>query len=382
MMLLTDAIAFVAAVFLMLEWRVLRERFLLDFALGFSCIAVGCTIAPMREGVSFLVGIWFANTMVPLAHYFFLRGAASFVSRPISRLWLTMLWLCAAGLLLVPAADYRDQVYSLVNAGLVAIFCLTAARLLLTPAANRERRMLGATLAAHGGFYAIKAVCAFVPGAFVDLARYQGVMVTLSLFEGVFVAVALAMSIAGVLRQRRESQAMELAEIDSLTGLFNRRGFRLRAGLALRREDGCGALLILDVDHFKSINDRFGHLAGDQHLARLGGFLRRRAPSGAIVARLGGDEFAMLVPGMDEIEAARFARELCEGFVAHAESGNSGTLSIGCAAYDDGDAEIDRLLREADISLYQAKRNGRNQSWSNGENDLPSETVVSFAAIA
>jgi hypothetical protein len=69
MLLLSNAIAFVAATFLLIEWRSLRERFLLSFALGFLCIVVGCTLAPLRQSGDFLLGVWLSNSMVPLARH-------------------------------------------------------------------------------------------------------------------------------------------------------------------------------------------------------------------------------------------------------------------------------------------------------------------------
>ncbi|MFD2134144.1 hypothetical protein ACFSLT_00860 [Novosphingobium resinovorum] len=96
MLLLSNAIAFVAATFLLIEWRSLRERFLLSFALGFLCIVVGCTLAPLRQSGDFLLGVWLSNSMVPLAHFMFLHGAASFAQRRLSRVWFLAPLACSA----------------------------------------------------------------------------------------------------------------------------------------------------------------------------------------------------------------------------------------------------------------------------------------------
>ncbi|EJL29269.1 GGDEF domain-containing protein [Novosphingobium sp. AP12] len=369
MLLMTNAIAFVAAAFLFIEWRTLGERFLLSFALGFLSIVVGSSLAPLRQGGSFLVGVWISNSMVPLAHLAFLHGAASFSGRRISRAWfLTPVLCCAlmgyAGL--DAALGDRDQLMSLFNAGFVAVLSLKAASV-LPPASGSggsETRMLAYTFLFHGSFYTLKALCAFVPGAFVSLSSYAGTMIVVSLFEGVLVAVALAMSIAGALRRRREDRVTRLAESDPLTGLLNRRGFeeRLKALYADDQPQDCGALLLIDVDHFKSVNDRFGHQEGDRLLVALAKYLKLRSPAAAIIGRFGGDEFAVVLPRFDEARALDLAHGLCSGFANRMGPENSGTLSIGCAALRGGiEGWPDAHLR-ADRSLYDAKSEGRNRA--------------------
>jgi diguanylate cyclase (GGDEF)-like protein len=296
----------------------------------------------------------------------------------------------------------RDQMMSLVNAAVVSVLSLKAAGVLLAarrPGASNTA-MLTLTFLVHGAFYAIKAACAFVPGAFVDLSHYAGVMIPISLFEGVLVAVALAMSIAGALRRRREDHAIHLAHTDPLTTLLNRRGFEERAlaVLAGAAEGAGGALLLIDVDRFKTVNDRFGHQQGDRLLVALAAFLQARAPVGAVTARLGGDEFAVLLPQVDEHTALRFARSLCADFAAPGplsegalEPGvdleGSGTLSIGCALFAPDAATLSHLYSIADRGLYDAKRKGRNRTslmraGDAQDRDPATPTVAPMAAIA
>lgn len=369
MLLMTDAIAFVAAAFLFIEWRSLGERFLLSFALGFLAIVVGSSLAPLRQEGSFLVGVWISNSMVPLAHLAFLHGAASFADRRISPGWFLAPALCCVLMGFVglgAAGGDRDQVMSMLNAGFVAVLSLKAASVLPRSARSggSETRMLACTFLFHGGFYAVKTVCAFVPGAFVSLSSYAGTMIVVSLFEGVLVAVALAMSIAGALRRRREDRVTRLAESDPLTGLLNRRGFedRLKALLRGDERDDCGALLLIDVDHFKSVNDRFGHQEGDRLLVALAAYLKLRSPAAAIIGRFGGDEFAIVLPHFDEASALDFAQGLCSGFAHRMGPENTGTLSIGCAALRSGAGGLSDAHLRADRSLYDAKSKGRNRA--------------------
>jgi len=361
MMLLTDGIAFVAATFLLIEWRSLRERFLLSFALGFLCIVIGCSLAPLREAGSFYIGIWLSNSMVPLAHLCFLHGAAAFAGRRLARVWFFAPALCSA-LMAVPGMD--AQALSLFNASCVAALSLRAAGILLGERRTNgsETQMLLCTFLFHGGFYAVKAFCAFAPGAFISLYNYTGTMIVISLFEGVLVAVALAMSIAGALRRRREHRVTLLAQSDPLTSLLNRRGFEAQAKSLLARagKDG-GALLLIDVDHFKAVNDSFGHQEGDRLLVALADYLKLKTPVDAVIGRLGGDEFVVILPRFDEAAALQFAQGLCSGFDRRVGPQHCGTLSIGCASFAAGTIDLTEAHLQADRGLYDAKSKGRNR---------------------
>jgi diguanylate cyclase (GGDEF)-like protein len=166
----------------------------------------------------------------------------------------------------------------------------------------------------------------------------------------------------------RRTRALErLAHTDTLTGLLNRASFMHRlaeesARQARNRRPFC--VMMCDLDHFKEINDRFGHPAGDMVLARLGTLLRDsvRQPLD-IPARLGGEEFAVLLPETDLESAHRVAQRLAADLRQQAfESGGQAftvTLSIGVFESATGDGE--QALRRADANLYQAKAGGRDR---------------------
>jgi diguanylate cyclase (GGDEF)-like protein len=165
---------------------------------------------------------------------------------------------------------------------------------------------------------------------------------------------------ADQLRRRLEQQALA----DPLTGLGNRRSFdeELRAaGDWARRGDRSVALVTVDVDHFKHINDTWGHAVGDQALQLLGAALREVAGPDDVVARLGGDEFVMVVRG-DEPHAVRTAEAL-RASVATITTlpGGPPGLSIGVAVLPDHAATVAELVRASDAALYEAKSRGRDQ---------------------
>lgn len=155
---------------------------------------------------------------------------------------------------------------------------------------------------------------------------------------------------------------------DYLTGLANRRAFFDAAGHELDRSRAAPrptALVLIDADHFKAINDRHGHPGGDVVLQHLSGQLRQSFREVDVVARIGGEEFAVLLPSTG-LEAALEAAGRLRAAVAAAPAAYDGaaiayTVSAGVAVAPDGAAGIDLLLRQADRALYAAKRAGRNR---------------------
>lgn len=173
----------------------------------------------------------------------------------------------------------------------------------------------------------------------------------------------------GVLSELRSARQREhfLATHDSLSGLLNRDAFSERAKESICRAERSGerlAVLFLDLDDFKAINDTLGHAMGDEILRSLGRRLRAATRGSDTVARLGGDEFTVLVhKAMEEDKIAVFARRLIElaqdPFVL-AGSECRISMSLGISIFPDDGNDYDTLIRNADTAMYQAKVNGRN----------------------
>ncbi len=170
-------------------------------------------------------------------------------------------------------------------------------------------------------------------------------------------------------RKRMEARLLHLANHDQLTGVFNRRRLEdeLERELAqAKRYRTPGALLYLDLDQFKDVNDSLGHRAGDELLADLAVLMREQLRETDILARPGGDEFVILLPHTDVAEAQGIAKRLLEA-VEHRAFVVSGqpiplTASIGIAMFPDHEDTVGELLSRADLAMYQAKENGRNGS--------------------
>ncbi|WP_442486926.1 GGDEF domain-containing protein [Halomonas litopenaei] len=193
------------------------------------------------------------------------------------------------------------------------------------------------------------------------LALVATILTALVLMVGVVLFVAL-------LRLERHSNALHyLAMTDDLTQLYNRRQWLDQAPhlLALRRPaDSPVALMLLDLDHFKRINDDFGHPAGDKVLKAFGVMLKRVARRSDLAARLGGDEFALLMPQADarnaETVGERIRHETEHFDPTQPAAGANLTVSIGIAVSSHADDDFSTLYRRADQALYQAKHQGRN----------------------
>jgi diguanylate cyclase (GGDEF)-like protein len=169
-------------------------------------------------------------------------------------------------------------------------------------------------------------------------------------------------------RRQLEARLRQMATTDGLTGALNRSGFLALSQTELDQRtdaDRGMALMMLDVDHFKSINDRYGHAGGDQALKHLVSTLGKRIRRGDLLGRLGGEEFAILLPAVAAAEAERLAERL----VAHiaASPVNYGgrliqmTISIGLTMMNGADRSIERIIARADDALYRAKESGRNR---------------------
>ena len=169
-------------------------------------------------------------------------------------------------------------------------------------------------------------------------------------------------------RKRLEAELLEMATTDFLTGLSNRRHFiaRMEEELArLNRNEQPVAALMLDIDHFKRINDRYGHASGDAVLRQFADVIRDELRAVDSAGRVGGEEFAILLSGTDLSGAETFAERLrakvARTPIAHGEHRIPVTVSIGITVLTAQDADTSDVLHRADAALYAAKQAGRDR---------------------
>ena len=368
MLTMTIALAAAAALYLGMEWRAVQAPSLLLWSAGFATISIGSTLALLRGSGILLIGIWFANGLLVTAHWLFLLGVARFTQTTLSKNWYLIfaLWL---GLLLLPDQPWWSKVMLVSNSLLVTLLMLKASWLLrphgrsLSVGAVQLRYIL----LAHGMFYLAKAVTAVMPGTLIDLAAFRGEIIQISLVEGAMAIMLIALSMTGSERYRREKHIARLAARDPLTGLYNRREFEARGQRLLDKvtDTRPAALLLMDIDHFKLVNDLYGHLAGDQLLISLSELIRSTLPDGSLAARLGGDEFVILLDDTSSERVLAWSTALREAFQASAlhrfATPEAVTLSIGASLFSEAPASLAVLIERSDSALYESKRGGRNR---------------------
>jgi diguanylate cyclase (GGDEF)-like protein len=200
---------------------------------------------------------------------------------------------------------------------------------------------------------------------YVELLRVFGSMVLI-----LIVSATLGNAVSRRMRLQMaaaESEIERMALYDRVTGLANRHAFELGLAQALQRhsrEGGGSALLFIDVDGFKKVNDRFGHQTGDTVLKAIGERLGKSLRASDIVARIGGDEFAVILTNTQSVDAAalvaeNLVRSAAEPFATGSTPAHVG-FSIGICMIPDDGADVESALRNADLAMYHAKQAGKN----------------------
>ena len=254
-----------------------------------------------------------------------------------------------------------------IGAGIVAVYAtLTATELWSERRKAQQRRWPAFAVPVLHGFVLM------LPILLGDLLHPHGdifagsIWVTVFSVELVLYAVGTVFVIFMLVSERTVTAHKTAASMDPLTGMFNRRGFAEATSRVIEREANAGrpvTVLIFDIDHFKSINDRFGHPAGDEILKLFATVVVNSLRITDLSGRVGGEEFAALLPcSLEEgVIAAERVREAFERSGIVDETGPvDTTVSIGVAGGPAG-TELEVLLAAADTALYQAKRGGRNR---------------------
>jgi len=184
--------------------------------------------------------------------------------------------------------------------------------------------------------------------------------------SGVVFALAVALTMLVILVRDTLLEMAARSETDTLSGLLNRRGFERRADAAMSAAVDQGlpvSLVIADIDHFKSVNDTYGHAAGDNVIAAFAAFLGTAASDHHVAGRIGGEEFAIVLPGTNLMAARLFAEGARGALAAMPVEGlpedRRVTASFGVAELLPGES-ASSLMRRADAALYEAKKNGRD----------------------
>ena len=334
---------------------------------GLGLLALGWVLVAARGVLPDLVGIALADAILVAALCTELAGIIEFGGSAAPRLLLIAPGPLMLALLIPMVQDY-PAVTLLMGVVLAAIFgAMAVASTRLGPRAGPARWMLA---------FACSASAIMVLGRSVDVwlkpDLYPDVFTGNNLHAAAFIALfasTIVIPVAFLLmhRERAAAELYRLATIDALTGLFNRRMFHNLAEREIARARRTGspyAVLMMDLDLFKRVNDEYGHQAGDRVLADFAAIAKRSFRTEDLVGRYGGEEFCAFLPGTIMPNAIAIAERL-RGTLSQRPLGDlprAITISIGVAACS-GKAEVllDAAIGRADEALYRAKHDGRDR---------------------
>jgi diguanylate cyclase (GGDEF)-like protein len=358
-----------------------KQRYGIDFWL-YSILmqAVGDFLILLRGFAPDFISVIAANTSLSISHALYYVSFCRFYSLPVRRAYLIAPVVITFLLFWIFIGDYATRV--LVAGVIFSIQYFLVAVILMAPssvASTRLKRLLWVSFCAMGMIFVLRAVAVIIDrGHFVSFFPSEPVQ-TLSMlgFEAGLILINFTVILLHYERIGRENE--RLATLDALTEIFNRRTFAdlMRRELARgERKAQSVAFFMLDVDHFKQINDKYGHLAGDAVLVKLVEVLRGCIRSQDLIARYGGEEFCILMTDASPKDAEEVAERLrtsvaMQNFVIDHKSVHI-TISIGiaCLVLSIG-SNIERIYALADIALYQAKKDGRNCWRLNTDGNLP-----------
>lgn len=332
--------------------------------------AVGLGLVTSRGAMPDVVAVDIGNALVLLGYGLVVAGARTFDGRKmqlLTVLFAPVLWLIACR---IPtfAADVNLRVV-VVSAMLAMLSAATAEEFWRgrdEPLMSRWPTVI--VLLAYSGALLARIPATYFSPMLADHSLMGSVSFALLAFGTLLFTVVLAFLLLNMTKERTELAHKIASLVDPLSGVANRRAFlaesnRLFAQQSVDREPL--ALLLFDLDHFKTINDRCGHAAGDQVLLIFARSATSTLGREIVFGRIGGEEFAAMLPVGDIGEAYAIAdrvrRNFAEAAANFGEAGLRPTVSVGVALALDAKAEVEDLLAIADEALYRAKANGRNR---------------------
>jgi diguanylate cyclase (GGDEF)-like protein len=319
-----------------------------------------------------LITIDLANALLFTAFAMTWTGARVFDGRPVEPVYLVtgaVLWLLVCRL---PLVMDSNNVRSLIISGIITAYVwLTAYEFWC----GRSEALISRWPAivmffAHGALFLLRTpMIALLPPASVGSGGvYGSVWMTVLSFEVLLLTISSAFLLLAMAKERTELRHRKAAMVDPLTGIANRRSFLHDASMLAKlhiANPRPTAFLVIDLDHFKSINDRFGHAVGDRVLEIFTEAARQSMRGSDLVGRLGGEEFAAVLADTSREKAVAVAERIRDTFAQMAQEVDGhpvcGTVSIGLVHCLERTLDVTELLAQADHALYYAKERGRNR---------------------
>ena len=317
-----------------------------------------------------LITIDLANALLFTAFAVTWTGARVFDGRPVEPVYLVtgaVLWLLVCRLpVLADAVETR----SLIASGIITAYTwLTAYEFWRGRSEQLVSRWPAIfMLFAHGALFLLRTPLASMLPWSPTNNMLGSVWLTVLSFEALLFTISVAFILLAMAKERTELRHRTAAMIDPLTGIANRRAFLQDAALLAKRHGNNPrptAVLLIDLDHFKSINDRFGHALGDRVLEIFTDSASHSIRSSDLIGRLGGEEFAAVLYDISRDKAVAVAERIRESFAQASQEVNGrpvcATVSVGLVHCEEAAFDVAELLAQADQALYFAKEHGRNR---------------------
>ncbi|MBW8311104.1 MAG: GGDEF domain-containing protein [Rhizobium sp.] len=314
-----------------------------------------------------LIALAFAAYALALRRFYQLPARAGLLSLMVALAVATSAWWG----LVQPDLTQRLIAISLVLAWMLGYSAWTIYR--RSDARGPIRQVAGGAFLASALIMAYRSVVlVYDPGQVTGVFQLTHVQL-LTYALGSILPVVATLGFLLLCTERSQRELERAARVDYLTGVYNRRAIEelgTRAIAAARRHGMSLAALVVDIDHFKRINDELGHAAGDHALVRAVERIRDELRSEDLLGRLGGEEFIVLMPSTDSGSAVAAAERIREAFSAQplvlGEQRRPVTLSIGVAVLAPADRQFSQLLQRADRAMYAAKKAGRDLVMADG----------------
>jgi diguanylate cyclase (GGDEF)-like protein len=332
---------------------------------------VSIALFGMYGEVPDIVSIDLANALLFTAFAATWTGARVFDSRPVEPVYLVtgaVLWLLICRLPIL--ADNLDA-RALIASGIITAYTwLTAYEFWR----GRSEALVSRWPAifmffAHGALYILRTpLVAMLPSAATNDTLFASVWMTVLSTESLLLTISSAFILLAMAKERTELRHRTAAMVDPLTGIANRRSFMQDAALIAKQhiaDPRPTAVLLIDLERFKSVNDRFGHALGDRVLELFTDAARKSTRGSDLIGRLGGEEFAAVLIDTNREKAVEVAERIRESFAQMAQEVDGrtvcATVSIGLVHTGAPTLDLPELLAQADQALYCAKERGRNR---------------------